>query len=194
MSSDPIDKENARSPTADEAAAARPEIERASEGVDEDLTGLIDHLTMWVDHTLALNTVTGEEREELASYRHQLITSVNWIRRFRGDDKHLKRIITFALDAAFHIGKDALRSPIVERIRIEKTRTSTKHARQSKGKKSQAIDATILELAEPLLAKGKSKRWIAHKIIDDVKRRHPRLTTEGAIDKRLRKLVKRRVC
>ena len=77
---------------------------------------------------------------------------------------------------------------------MNKTRTSTKHARQSKGKKSQAIDATILELAEPLLAKGKSKRWIAHKIIDDVKRRHPRLTTEGAIDKRLRKLVKRRVC
>ena len=101
-----------RKPTLDEVAPAQ--ADRAE--LVDNLTGFADHLTKWVDRTLALDTLTDGEREDLASHCHNLNSGVNWIRNFRGDDKNLKVIVTTALNAAFHIGEYALRSPIVERI------------------------------------------------------------------------------
>jgi hypothetical protein len=187
-----------RDPTADEVARAH--ASRAAELIDDDLTGFTDHLTKWVDRTLALDTLTDGERKDLAWHRYELNTGVNWIRNFRGDDERLKRIVTFALGAAFHIGEYALRSPIEYRIGREKTNASTAHARKPRKVKSEAIQATIVELAEAVWKKKPATRESAGKTADEifpeVKRRlggeDAPLKTANAVERRVRELMKLR--
>jgi hypothetical protein len=99
-----------------------------------------------------------------------------------------------ALSAAFTIGHFAFRNPITERIKRDAQRARTMLLKA----KSRKIDEVILRHAKPFLVAEKpvARTKIASEIVDrvngELKRKELSLLGTGAIEKRLRELVKLR--
>jgi hypothetical protein len=155
------------------------------------------------DRTLLLDTLTEDEKLKLASHRDQMNNCVAEIKRLPGDERlrwYREYLVSRAMEAAFFIGSHALRNPIVERIRRETVNARAARARQFRQVKSQIIDAAILELAQAVWRKKPSTRVSAGKtadeIFEDVKLRlgpGSPLKTKGAVEKRVRELMKSRM-
>jgi hypothetical protein len=163
---------------------------------DDGLAGFTEHLNMWADKTLSLATLTDDEKATLRSARDQLNYYVAWLRRRAGIlDKHL---IGRVMEAAFLIGCDAVRSPIVERMRHEATSSSAAYARKSRDASSQDINRTILNYAIPLWQNNPTARnsagLTASKILQQVVSalggpNNSPIKTANALEKRLRKVM-----
>jgi hypothetical protein len=163
---------------------------------DDGLTGFTEYLNMWADKTLSLATLTDEEKTTLTFARHQLNILVPLLRkRISAFDKHL---VGRVMEAAFFIGCDAVRSPILERMRHQATNSGAAHARKSRDANSRDIDRIILDCARPLWKNDAPARnsagFTASKILKQVVSHlggpnNSPIKTANALEKRLRKLM-----
>jgi len=157
----------------------------------EKLTDFIRDLTKMAAETLSQGKLADDQKEVLKDSLHRL---TRFAAKIKNPPVDLSMdVLAGHLEAVFLIGSFATKTQ-AEMVTRAKINAKMERLRKPKEEKSQAIDATILELRDALLKRNKrrSKRWIAQKILDDLLRRHPDspARTEDALARRLSRLEK----
>jgi len=149
------------------------------------LTGLllqIESYAACADDEIALDSSTADEKETLRRWRDNLRTSVNEIldifdmhaalqitaaadrrRSFNGNGISL---LTEALSAAFVIGSQTIKSPIMVRLEQSAMKSRTANATSGKLAKSKSKDDLIARMIKPILEQH--PKWTPHRIAVEI--------------------------